>query len=101
MSDTPDCIHVVALVVPKQGKRREVQTILLELVEATRREEGCIQYDLLEETNNPTDFTFVERWATKAALDAHFVRPHFTLAAARLEGLLIAPPDIMQLKEVR
>jgi quinol monooxygenase YgiN len=72
MSDTPDCIHVVALIVPKPGKRNEVRNVLLELREATRREEGCIQYDLLEETNNPTDFTFVERWESREALDAHF-----------------------------
>jgi len=100
MSESPNCIHVVALIAPKPGKRNEVKNILLELVAATRREEGCIQYDLLEETSNATDYTFVERWATQAALDAHFKMPHFAVAAEKLDGLLIAPPDIAQLKAV-
>lgn len=101
MSETHDYVHVVALIVPKPGKRQEVQRILLDLLAATRREEGCIQYDLLEEKANPTDFTFVERWASQEALDAHFQMPHFEVAAKKLDGLLIGPPDIMQLKPVR
>jgi hypothetical protein len=30
-----------------------------------------------------------------------FKAPHFASAAKRLDGLLIAPPDILQMKEVR
>ena len=53
-------LRVVARVVARPGKVEELQALLRGLIEPTRREPGCVTYELLQNTADPTDFTFVE-----------------------------------------
>ena len=66
----------------------------MELIEPTRPEKGCIQYQLLQNHTEPTDFTFVEEWTDNAALDAHLASDHIETASAKLENLIASEPDI-------
>lgn len=68
-----------------------VQAILIALVEPTRRESGCIQYELLQNQEDLTDFVFVEEWENEALLNAHLDSPHINSVGAKLDGLLAAP----------
>jgi quinol monooxygenase YgiN len=87
-------VRVVARVVALPDKVAEVKSVLLELIDPTRQENGCIVYELLHNHKDPTDFTFVEEWETQALLDAHLASPHIAAAASQLEGLLAAELDI-------
>ena len=49
---------------------------LLALVEPTRKEPGCLCYNLHQSKADPTQFMFYEQWASKEALDAHGKTPH-------------------------
>lgn len=42
----------------------------------TVKEEGCLSYDLHSSITEPNAFVFVERWASRDALTAHFGTPH-------------------------
>jgi len=53
-------VRVVARNVACFGKEDELRTLLRGLIEPTRREPGCVTYELLQNTTDPTDFTFVE-----------------------------------------
>ena len=77
-----------------------VRSILLGVVEPTRREAGCISYALLQNRTDPADFTFVEEWASDVAIDAHLRSKHVMCALAELTGLLSAPPDIRRYNSV-
>ncbi|MBJ2153473.1 MULTISPECIES: putative quinol monooxygenase [Paracoccaceae] len=55
-----------------------VMPLYRELVEATRREERCIAYDLFIDQKDPGHFVFIEEWPDRAALDAHCASEHFT-----------------------
>lgn len=59
-------IRVVARIVAIAEKVDEVRAILMELIEPTCQEEGCIKYELLENQADSTDFTFVEEWSSNA-----------------------------------
>lgn len=48
------------------------------MVDETRKEKGCIQYDLIEETDNKGTFLVVETWENQQALDAHNTSKHFS-----------------------
>lgn len=87
-------VRVVAHIVANFDKVEEVKSILLELIEPTRQESGCIAYELLQNQKDPTDFTFVEEWESQELLNAHLATPHLTKAAAQLEGFIAAEPDI-------
>ncbi|MEW6496150.1 MAG: putative quinol monooxygenase [Cyanobacteriota bacterium] len=87
-------IRVVARVVALEDKVEQVKSVLIGLVEPTRKEEGCLVYELLQNQKDSTDFTFVEEWESQELLDAHLASAHIAEAVSQLNGLLAAAPDI-------
>ena len=49
---------------------------------------------MLQNTENPDDFTFVEEWESKAHLDAHLQTPHLTAALSRFGELGEGAPSV-------
>jgi quinol monooxygenase YgiN len=90
----PKTIRVVALMNVRPEKLEDTLNSFDSLVAATRQEEGCITYELLQNVEDPHDLTFVEEWASAEALQVHFETEHFKAVAARAAELLAAPPDI-------
>ncbi|HEY9802136.1 MAG TPA: putative quinol monooxygenase [Leptolyngbyaceae cyanobacterium] len=91
---TTQTLRVVARLTALPDKVEEFKTVLLGLIEPTREEAGAIKYELLQNQSDPTDFTFVEEWASGEALDNHLASPHTQATVAKLEGLMATPPDI-------
>lgn len=87
-------VRVVARVVALSEKVEEVKSVLIGIIEPTRQEDGCIVYELLQNQDDPTDFTFVEEWESQSLLDAHLASPHIAAADSQLDGLVAAEPDI-------
>ena len=87
-------IRVVARFAAKPDRVQDVKRILSELVDPTRAEDGCITYELLQNTQDPTDFTFVEEWTSQAALDKHLTTEHIKRSRSQTEGLLDSGPDV-------
>lgn len=52
-------IRVVAHITARPGKEVEVQSILSGMISPTRQEPGCIHYELLDNLNNPAEFTLL------------------------------------------
>lgn len=91
---TQSTVRVVARLAAFPDKVEEAKALLLGLVEPTRQEAGFIQYDLLQNQADPTDFTFVEEWESHETLDAHLASPHIQAAIARIPELIAEGPDI-------
>lgn len=87
-------LHVIARLTARSNTVAELQTLLLSLIEPTRQEVGCLRYELLHNTADPTDFTFVEEWVSEAALDAHSNTPHLQAVLTQAPPLLAMAPDI-------
>ena len=90
----PQTLYVVARLVARPGTITAVQAILLDLIAPTRQEPGCLRYELLHNSGDATDFTFIEEWADEAALAAHGATPHLLGALAKVEPLLAVAPDV-------
>ena len=78
---------MVAKIEALPGKVKVVREILGKLIEPTRKEAGCLTYELWQNKANETDFAFVEVWSSEAALDAHAASQHLEAVAAELQGL--------------
>ncbi len=52
------------------------QTELRELMEKTKSEPGCIEFQVLQNLEQPEHFTLWECWTGEDALEAHFNAPH-------------------------
>lgn len=93
-------VRVVARIVARPDKVEELRALLMSLIEPTRKEPGCIAYELLQNKADETDFTFVEEWQDDAALDAHLASPHVREALSKTPALLAAEPDIRRYQVV-
>ncbi|MDZ8055277.1 MAG: putative quinol monooxygenase [Aulosira sp. ZfuVER01] len=91
---TNQTIRIVARVIALPDKVEALKAVLLELIEPTRQEAGAIKYELLQNQEDPTDFTFIEEWTSNAALNIHLNSPHVQEALAKVEGLVAATPEV-------
>jgi quinol monooxygenase YgiN len=87
-------LRVVARIKARAETVSEVRELLSSLVEPTRKEFGCITYELLQNTEDPTDFTFVEEWETDEALASHAASDHIEAIGPRLQPVVVDAPDI-------
>lgn len=94
-------VRVVARLIAKPDKVEALKTILSSIIDPTRKEAGCQGYELLQNSADPTDFTFVESWESAAALEAHMKAPHLTAALGKVGDLLGAAPDIRRYTTLR
>ena len=88
-------LTVVAEILAKPGKEDEVRRHLLGFIEPTRKEEGCVQYDLHLSTEEPGRFIFYENWTSREMLDNHSASPHIQAFRALKNDLLAQPTRIL------
>jgi quinol monooxygenase YgiN len=80
-------VVVVGSFTAEPGKEREAEEVFRALLEPTHAEEGCILYALHRGTDDPRRLTFIERWASPEALQAHLDSPHIKDVLARADDL--------------
>ena len=59
---------------------------ILTMQTATLEEEGCEDYSFSVELANPGAMRITERWASQAALSAHFQTPHMATFQAAMQS---------------
>lgn len=64
-------IYLTAIIKVKTEYRNALKTILENMVQKTKKEEACIQYDLHQETDDLNTFVFYEIWKNKKGLETH------------------------------
>jgi quinol monooxygenase YgiN len=69
-------IFVLATLTVNAAEREAFTEAAHAVIEATRKETGCLRYDLTGSITDPLTFVFVEQWESRDALDAHFGTPH-------------------------
>ena len=72
----------------REGQESLLEAELRALVGPTRREEGCLRYDLHRGADQPGSFLFHEIWASREHHAAHTRTPHFLRWNARKDALL-------------
>lgn len=81
-----DSVILTAMVKAKPDQVEAVKDALMSLVEPTRKEPGCLCYNLHQSKADPTQFMFYEQWANKDAFDAHGQTPHMKVLSEKLKG---------------
>lgn len=72
-----------------------------DLVDATRAETGNVSYELVRGAEDSTNFTFIEKWADQAAIDAHNASTHFTTLIPKMVELSSEAPAIILFNTVK
>lgn len=87
-------ISVVAKNFAQKDKVDEIIVLCKDLVNATRKEDGCIKYELYKDEKDPTILTFVEEWDSRDALEKHMKTEHFTRIVPLLGKLMTKETDM-------
>jgi len=70
-------IRVVAKNQVRPEKTQEFMNLCKNLIEETLKEEGCIEYGVYQELENPETLTMLEEWKDESSLDQHINSRHF------------------------
>lgn len=79
-------LTIVANIVANPDSIELVKSELLKLIPITRAEEGCINYDLHQDNENPAHFVFYENWASRELWQTHMNNTHLADYLAATEG---------------
>lgn len=93
-------LRLIADVTAKPAHVDAVRAALQRLVEPSRAEAGCLQYDLHEDLEQPGRFVFFERWTDAAALAAHARAPHSVAHGPAVRDLVVAPAVLTRLRQI-
>lgn len=69
-------LTIVANIKAKANKIDLVKEQLVKLIDTTRAEQGCINYDLHQDNNNPAHFVFYENWESRELWQTHMANQH-------------------------
>ncbi len=72
-------IYLSAIIHVQENAMMDAIEILKKLVIETRKEKGCMQYDLFEDHRNKGVFFIHEAWETQEDLQNHQAAPHMML----------------------
>ena len=79
-------LTIVADIIANNHHIDLVKTELLKLINVTRAENGCLQYDLHEDNKNPAHFIFYENWESYELWQIHMNNPHLEAYLQATEG---------------
>jgi len=92
-------VVLVVTWIAKVGQESAVAAIFAKMTEESRKEPGCIMYQVHRHKTEPRRFYIYEQYKDDAALEAHRSAPHFlqyarkelSKVADRIEGHLYEP----------
>ena len=87
-------VTVLARIKAKPGLEQQVAEALTALVQPTRSEAGCINYDLHQSFDDKTLFMLYENWTSKKDLDEHLNMPYLRTFLSKAEDVLAQPVEI-------
>ncbi|MGD1873146.1 MAG: putative quinol monooxygenase [Mastigocoleus sp.] len=79
-------LTIVANIKAKPDKIALVKAELLKLIDITRAEKGCLQYDLHQDNENPAHFLFYENWESRELWQTHMNNQHLKDYMTATEG---------------
>lgn len=82
-------LTVTASIIAKPEYREKVKQALINLISPTLAEEGCINYDLHQDTKNPNRFFFYENWESLEHWQNHNASAHIAAHREATKGTIV------------
>lgn len=78
------------------GKQNEFMRLANSLVQQSREEIGCLQYDLVQEENHSNIFYFIEKYVDEEALYLHQTSIHYQQIVPQLGQLRTQKAEVQK-----
>ena len=88
-----NAIHIVTHVDTIPAGQADPAALLARLAQASRQEQGCLRFDVLQHTMRANHFTVVEIWESPKALEAHAAAQHTKQYRDALQPISGSPID--------
>lgn len=79
-------LTIVANIKANPDKVELVKAELLKLIDTTRAEAGCINYDLHQDNDSPEHFVFYENWESRELWQTHMNAAHLAAYMEATDG---------------
>jgi len=83
-----DAVTLIVMLRPREGQETLLEAELRALVGPSRREDGCLTFDLHRSVDAPGGFLLHEVWTSRSAHTEHMHTPHFLRWNARKDSLI-------------
>jgi quinol monooxygenase YgiN len=83
-----DAVTLIVLLRAREGQETILEAELRGMVGPTRKEDGCLRYDLHRSVDTPGALLLHEVWESREAHTEHTHSPHFLRWNARKDALL-------------
>lgn len=87
-------IVLIAKNIVQEGKEQAFMELALQMVQQSRREPGCIGYDLVRDKEEKQVFYFIEKYADEAALEQHRATLYFHSIVPQMGELRVKPSEV-------
>ena len=81
-------LTIIAHINAKADKVELVKAELQKLIQPTLAEQGCINYDLHQDNDNPAHFMFFENWQSRELWRKHMDSKHLADYLVAVEGAI-------------
>jgi quinol monooxygenase YgiN len=88
-------VRVIAPNYIKPENIKAAEPLFREIIAATRKEQGCIEYRLFIKREEPGLFVFIEEWENRSSLDKHIASEHFTRIIPQIGKLKAKEADAL------
>ena len=85
---------VLAKITAKENMAENIINEAKTLIESTRAEKGCIEYNLHVPIDENNVLLFVEKWENKQSLESHLKQPHFIKFDSAIENFIAKDLEI-------
>jgi len=92
--DVDKQITLIAIIKAKAGKEEAVKRELTNLLAPTRKEAGCLNYNMHIDPQDNSRFMFYENWECQSVLDDHLNSPHIQAFIGKTDELLAEPIEM-------
>jgi quinol monooxygenase YgiN len=93
-------VKVIAKFFVKEDKVEEFLKLAGGLVQESRKEAGCINYNLVQDLNNKQILVMLEEWESAGILKIHMASAHFTTIIPKMSLLQYQKEEIIVCKPV-
>jgi quinol monooxygenase YgiN len=93
-------IYLTAIIQSKPGHANELKELLPDLVDQSRKETACIQYDPHQSEDDENVFVILEEWVSAEGIASHSKEPHFTAFVENAKSLMAVPLKVYKTSKI-
>ena len=94
-------IRVIVLIDAKEGRKQEIMSLLVPLIDPPRKREGNITYTFNSSIDSPNELLFDEVWDSKESYNRHYQSNESVDLRSKLQGLVAKPIEFKVFKEIK